>query len=607
MPDIQNNQTISITNSSEVTVGNIENVVNTGRLTQTEEAEAAKKVVTGPEENINQSRVPMNNIQDRQSSEEPLPLVVKPEKLELTNVEGTLIQNTHRGYARVNLEREFKGGYSGTRVFLISPVKSNGASDARGVTKIGQAEDLYRERENYETLVKRALPNTAARVDEYYSQASQAALNYVFMGGGTLGETPSLEEYYHSHTAEEVINVLTDLLDLELAPRWYQQSEPLNHLFREKYLNLPENLETIVAAALPDLSLVEGNRVTLPGMSGTYPDPLQVYLGLLDQTVYKSSLVHGDLHPRNILVDKSGKAWLIDFAKVKEHHNLFDFIKLETYIRLWVLGAKPEFSLNEYVQFEQALNAAALDQKAARLTNSVLAKAEVVIRAIREIARRCMKDSRNFKEEYLPGLFLYCLKMMKYYETTKPAPTRLVFITTCVAGQCLQDPPASTPRSPSSPKPIPTIDAEERADVDWGLEIMGKLKESRRRDEEEKRRIKREDSLARQKAKGEQQVQAFELEERRRTAEREFELKRLAQLSAMSLEGLVAASPKEQAELLADLKKTQILQGWTEEQILAAAAEKSPDVARAFQEKFRAMAEGKVNERERELYERLLK
>ncbi len=147
---------------------------------------------------------------------------------------------------------------------------------------------------------------------------------------------------------------------------------------------------------------------------------------------------------------------------------------------------------------------------------------------------------------------------------------------------------------------------QERGDAMLGLEILGKMKELRRLDEAEKLRIGREDMFARQKVEWEQQVQVFELEERRRASEREFELKRLTQLSAMSIEGLIAASPKEQAELLADLKKTETLKGMTEEQILAAAAEKSPEVARAFQEKFRAIAQGKASEREREMYEHFL-
>lgn len=62
---------------------------------------------------------------------------------------------------------------------------------------------------------------------------------------------------------------------------------------------------------------------------------------------------------------------------------------------------------------------------------------------------------------------------------------------------------------------------------------------------------------------------------------------RLCELSA---EALVAVSGLEQALLLAELRRTDILKGLSEEQILALAAEKSPAVLRAFQERFEALS-----------------
>lgn len=48
------------------------------------------------------------------------------------------------------------------------------------------------------------------------------------------------------------------------------------------------------------------------------------------------SLIHGDLHTRNALVDEEN-VWLLDFGHTGVGPTLFDFAKLEIYLRLWCL------------------------------------------------------------------------------------------------------------------------------------------------------------------------------------------------------------------------------------------------------------------------------
>jgi hypothetical protein len=81
------------------------------------------------------------------------------------------------------------------------------------------------------------------------------------------------------------------------------------------------------------------------------------------------------------------------------------------------------------------------------------------------------------------------------------------------------------------------------------------------------------------------------------------EMERLRFLADASVELLISVSSAEQAQMLADLKRSETLAGMSEEQILALAAEKSPEVARAFGEKFRAFSA----EQQVEMYERMLK
>jgi hypothetical protein len=95
---------------------------------------------------------------------------------------------------------------------------------------------------------------------------------------------------------------------------------------------------------------------------------------------------------------------------------------------------------------------------------------------------------------------------------------------------------------------------------------------------------------------------ALERRLREERARHEAEMERLQQLSQMSVEALISVTDARQAEMLVALKETEALAGMTEEQILARAAENSPEVARAFQERFRGLSA----ERQAEMYERML-
>lgn len=103
-----------------------------------------------------------------------------------------------------------------------------------------------------------------------------------------------------------------------------------------------------------------------------------------------------------------------------------------------------------------------------------------------------------------------------------------------------------------------------------------------------------------------QRQKEMEVEMQRERIRMEHELNRLDKLGQLGVEALIAASPVEQGRILADLKKNESLKSMSEEQILALAAKDSPEVARAIAEKYKAIAEGKSSEREREMYEKLL-
>jgi hypothetical protein len=479
------------------------------------------------------------------------PQITPSPLISLAAWEKNLLRHAYQDFDQVLVEKEFGGGYGGARVYLALPVAGQGVAATRKVTKLGPAHELRGERDNYEQYVEDFLPFCTARVERerYYERGNLAALNYVFVGGGTLGQAVDLEEYYRRHTAEQVARTLDDLLDKDLGQSWFGAANPLRCFFAAEYgqhmvehlrlrlrpassdvlwpagqapaptngyrqvgvevilhehetlqagallsvegmvvqrikhglvklqdpgsqgtivrvefapgsdavqeltlgrvvgvrgevvYNRRARMEQIVRAAFPDLSPEIGSeRIELPGVPGGYPNPLRLYPEVLGRTLQgQQSYVHGDLHLRNILVDEWGKGWLIDFARVEKRHNLFDFVKLETYVRLMALaGGEHGFSLGDYVRFEESLAAATLGENGVACPdNADLFFAHQVIQAIRDVAGRYMAPGAGFVSEYFPALFLYCLAVMKYHRDDVPRPTRLAFATALVLGRYL--------------------------------------------------------------------------------------------------------------------------------------------------------------------------
>jgi serine/threonine protein kinase/Tfp pilus assembly protein PilF len=192
------------------------------------------------------------------------------------------------------------------------------------------------------------------------------------------------------------------------------------------------------------------------GRRGPYPNPLKQYPALLDEMLDgPRSIIHGDLHLRNVLVDQDGRPWLIDFGRVREGHTLFDFIKLETYLRLDVLNKMPGFTLAQYTRFEEALaDTTRYGLWAAGVpTNHELLKAFRVIRAVRRLTSRFHRQE-SLAETYFRCLLLYNLAVLKYVHRVALAQdvsaekqarqlqaARLCFVAAAVQGRWLKNPP----------------------------------------------------------------------------------------------------------------------------------------------------------------------
>ena len=334
--------------------------------------------------------------------------------LALSQEERLLLQALFGRYARLVVEREFLSGYSGARVLLALPVRTDGRADAYTIAKLGSRSTIEQEYQNYENFVKDTLPPVTARIQHppvstagrtAHHGGRLAALQYTFIG--QPGSVPaSLRQVLLANPDPVYLHRLYETF----APNWWMQRRPYTFRLAQEYdLLLPphlvlepcegrgsslpgqtlgqvENIGIGEVFRLPQASRIElrsdGRSLSLvvesrPGQPALrlrwlgerlprtpvgrvvarrqdllydyvkgcelfgLPDPIPALAELLNQVVVGSqSIIHGDLNLENALAGPGEILWLIDFARTREGHALFDFAHLQAQIAAHVIATR---------------------------------------------------------------------------------------------------------------------------------------------------------------------------------------------------------------------------------------------------------------------------
>lgn len=177
--------------------------------------------------------------------------------------------------------------------------------------------------------------------------------------GGTVEDTATIGRVYHRRPADEMLAVLDNLFNATLA-RWYEKGRfrererSLNELCCEWLQVQPESLRPARLGAQVEAICRETLRAGLVeidcsphalifqpsgGEPVTYPNPAgalaegRIALG----PPVLCGVSHGGVGADNVLVDREGQTWLIDFSRAGRGPLLRDFVSLETAIKLDLL------------------------------------------------------------------------------------------------------------------------------------------------------------------------------------------------------------------------------------------------------------------------------
>jgi len=150
--------------------------------------------------------------------------------------------------------------------------------------------------------------------------------------------------------------------------------------------------------------------------SQNYQDPLNILKSILEKPCDIAwGTIHGDLHWDNVMIESPSNWWLIDYGLTGDGPILFDFIKLELYLRITVLAKMNELTPEMILEFEHALVENPFGYPAdTNLQNTTLNKALQTIQNIRRLAKPYFIDDFF---EYQNMLFVYSLGLLKYYPT----------------------------------------------------------------------------------------------------------------------------------------------------------------------------------------------
>ena len=159
-----------------------------------------------------------------------------------------------------------------------------------------------------------------------------------------------------------------------------------------------------VTALRADLLAELTRGLSLEGL----PDPLARLPALLYQSITATrSVIHGDLNLENVLVGPGGFVWLIDFARTRSGHPLFDFAHLEAEIIAHIIAPRrlspPDF------------------------LNLLKSGADPLLAAVESIAGRCQFNPSQ-PQEYRAALSLACLGALKY-SNLPPEARQLLYLT----------------------------------------------------------------------------------------------------------------------------------------------------------------------------------
>jgi hypothetical protein len=330
----------------------------------------------------------------------------------------------------ISITPVYKQGHSGTNV-----VKVYHGQNLAEIVKFGEKEKIEAEYKNYKNHVSGKIPDRTDIDEGKFARTKNLGAIAYSLIGADIREIKDFSEYYQNNDPGTIIDFL-DRFFKENCKVWYsnphEETLDLKETYK-KYLNFATpQIKEAVKIKLPDFSNRRIIQVNEFGI--TFENPIfSASHALLKPSKTKECRTHGDLNPKDILVDRN-IGWLIDFYSTGWGHYLRDFIMLEAGIKF---SLTQEFNLSSLIQLEKTLlardNFGEEYEFPYHEGEESLEKLFKCIKHIRKLAYE-LDELRKPQcvGEYYAGLFFTTLKMLQFFKaegfTKSQNKKRLEFI-----------------------------------------------------------------------------------------------------------------------------------------------------------------------------------
>ncbi len=227
-----------------------------------------------------------------------------------------------------------------------------------------------------------------------------------------------------------------EVTNIDFSQDTYFRGEAVEKIYGRVWRTRHERLLDAVRALQPDFDL-KGEFISVN--QHRLPNPLRSYMIMLEHPVEGMlSVIHGDLHPGNILIGPNHSALLIDFAHTRNGHTLFDWANLEVSLlaEIFTKNIRPDWSGVREV-FEHIY--AAYRGQTVHEGDPIEALAiQQLVGSLRRIVRECVSSPNKLTEFYI-GVFFCSMRAVTWENTLSLAGRRLLFLLAALAVEQFRD------------------------------------------------------------------------------------------------------------------------------------------------------------------------
>ncbi len=250
-----------------------------------------------------------------------IPRIENPHKLPLKGDLAHVLQQMFVGYQRLVLKQEFNQGFSGSRIFLVRPIKDEDSPELRAVAKLAPHSLINKEWWAYKNYIHHKLPRIAQIDGEPILPENSAwgGLRYTMLGGGGTFEIESLKRYFDHASLKELAFVVEEQLLPVLKQMWQvNRTYPEFHIATGFDSILPVNLLIDPNVPLPpQVTPITLNPNTMPHQ------PLKAgdYISLTDFAITRV-----DLSSQRLTLNVPAAAQVSYTIRLQAVANIVDFL-----------------------------------------------------------------------------------------------------------------------------------------------------------------------------------------------------------------------------------------------------------------------------------------